>query len=342
MGVNYLRLGNYDKAVKATQDALRLCPENVIRLNNLMLMYLMLNRLDDVKTTYQQVQAKKLDSPDFHWTLYWLAFLENDIAGMKRESTWAIGTPGWEDRFLAFQAGTEAFAGHLAAARELSARAVELARRAEKAETAAVYEMYAALWEAESGNVGPAREKAASALALDSTRRVVTLAALVMARAGDLARAQKIADELEKRFPLDTLILGYWLPTIRAAVEIGRNHPAQAVALLRTAIPYELSGELGYTQGCLFPIYVRGQAYLAARQGKEAAAEFQKILDRPGMVLARPQAVGARIGLARAYALQGETAKARAAYQDFLTLWKDADPDIPLLREAKSEYEHLK
>jgi len=350
MGMIYLRLGNYDKAVTATQDALRLCPENVGALSTVMDLYRMLNRLDDAEATYRQVLTAKPDSSyshegrvQHHMGAYWLAFLNNDIAGMKREPTWAVGAPGWEDTFLAFQAATEAFAGHLATARELSARAVESARRAEKVEAAAVYEAYAALWEAESGNVAPAREMAASALTLASVRLVEPLVALVLARAGDLARAQQVADGLEKRFPLDTLTQEYWLPTIRAAIEIGRNHPAEAVTILRTAIPYELSGEgPGYNHGSLFPIYVRGQAFLLSGHGKEAAAEFQKILDRPGMVLASPQAVGARIGLARAYALQGETAKARAAYRDFLTLWKNADPDIPLLRKAKSEYERLK
>ena len=229
--------------------------------------------------------------------------------------------------------------------RELSRRAVASAERAEEKETAAGYQAEAAIREALFGNAAQARQQAAAALGLSDGRDVQYGAALALAIAGDAARAQaqveKLADDLAKRFPEDTIVQFNELPTIRAQLALNRNDAAGDIEALQAAAPYEFAGAGTFTPA-LYPVYVRGEAYLASRQGREAAAEFQKILDHPGVVLNEPIGALAHLGLARAYALQGDTAKARAAYNDFLTLWKDADPDIPILRKAKAEYAKLK
>jgi tetratricopeptide (TPR) repeat protein len=221
--------------------------------------------------------------------------------------------------------------------------AVDSAKRAEEKETAAEWQLNGALREAEFGNLVQARNETASAVALVSTRDVQVLATLVLALVQDSARAQKMADELEKQNPLNTVIIGYWLPTIRTAIEIGRNNATKAVELARAAIPYELGepnpqAEFG---AFLYPAYVRGHAYLLLHQGKQAVAEFQKFLDHRNLVANCFLAPLAHLQLGRAYAMQGDTAKARAAYEDFFALWKDADPDIPILKQAKAEYANL-
>jgi tetratricopeptide (TPR) repeat protein len=220
---------------------------------------------------------------------------------------------------------------------------VDSARRASEKETAAEWEMNAALREAEFSNTAQARSATAAALALASTRNVQILAALALARAGDSNGTQKMADELQKQNPLNTKINGYFLPTIRAAVEINRKNPAKAIEILQVAAPYELGNPDPdpVVGAMMYPVYERGQAYLLLHQGSAAAAEFQKFLDHRGVVVNCPLGALARLGLARAYAMQGDAAKAKAAYQDFLTLWKDADPDIPILIAAKAEYAKL-
>ena len=217
---------------------------------------------------------------------------------------------------------------------------MESAQRAGKKETAALWQMNEALREAEFGNWQVARRGAATALALASNRDVQTLAALVLAQGGDAAQAQKMSNDLARRYPLDTLINGYWHPTIRAAIELDHNNPTEAIKLLQAAASYELGAVLFTAEWAapLHPAYVRGEAYLRLHRGKEAAVEYQKFVDHWGAVRNFPLGALARVGLARAYAMQGDPAKAHTAYQDFLTLWKDADPDIPILKEAKAEY----
>ena len=207
-------------------------------------------------------------------------------------------------------------------------------------ETAAAYQAAAALREVESGNRELARAEAKAALKLATNRDVQAIAALALSRAGDTAAAEKLAAELDKTFPLDTLVQRYWLPTIRAGVALERKDPNRAIELLKVASTIELSEPSQFTI-FLCPVYVRGEAYLMLRDGHRAAAEFQKFIDRRGVVMNFPWGALARLGLARAYAFEGDTAKARAAYQDFLGLWKDADPDIPILKEAKAEYAKL-
>jgi len=235
---------------------------------------------------------------------------------------------------------TQAYYGRLAQARDLSRRAVDSAERADAKETAAVWQANAALREAEFGNVAQAKEGVAKALALAPGRDVRVLAALTLARAGD-TRAKALLAELEKTESGNTMLKVYWFPTLRGAIELSEGASAPAVLALEPALPYELGSPPPTASGTLYPAYVRGLAYLAAHNGTAAASEFQKVLDHRGIVLNYPLGALAHLGLARGYALSGDTAKAKSAYQDFLTLWKDADPDIPILKEAKAEYAKL-
>jgi predicted Zn-dependent protease len=243
---------------------------------------------------------------------------------------------------LAFAADTSAYSGYPEKARELSGRAVALADRAEEKETAAGYQAETALREALLGNAAKAQQQAAAALGLSTGRDVQFGASLALAFARDTARSQVLVDDLAKRFPEDTLVQFNYLPTIYSLLAVSRKDFSKAIDSLRSAAPYELGApSITFNFLSLYPVYVRGEAYLATHQGSKAAAEFQKILDHRGIVLNEPVGALAHLGLARAYAMQGDTAKARAAYQDFLTLWKDADPDIPILKEAKAEYGKL-
>ena len=343
LAVSYECMGQYEKGVAATLEALRRDSDNYIASANLVDLYINLNRLDDARATYQKIRASKPDYPDAHVSLYGLAAAQGDAAEMRRQVAWASGKVGIEDILLAEQADTEAFRGRLSEAREFSRRAIESAQRAGKRETAALWQMNGALREAEFGNWPVARRGAAAALALASTRDVQILAALILAKSGDAGQARKMSDDLARRYPLDTLINGYWLPTIRAAIELDHNNSAEAIHLLRGAASYELGGVLFTAEFAapLYPAYVRGEAYLRLYRDKEAAAEYQKFVDHWGAVRNFPLGALARLGLARAYAMQGDSAKTRTAYQEFLTLWKDADPDIPILKEAQAEFAKL-
>jgi len=343
LGTAYLYLGQYEKAIDKTLESLRLNQGSGITYGNLIQYYAYRNHVDEAKATFEQAMAHKLEDPFLNEMQYGVAFLKGDTAEMQQQITLTTGKPGAEDVLLSYQSDTEAFSGHLGKARDFSRRAVDSAKHADEKETAALWQMNAALREAEVGNIAQARTETAAALALASTREVRILATLVLARSGDSLRAQKIADELEKQNPVNTVIVDYWLPTIRAAIEMNRNNPAKAVELLQAATSYELGDPLPEVEfgGFLYPPYMRGQAYLLLHQGIEAAAEFQKFLDHRGLVANCPLAALAHLQLGRAYAMQGDTAKARAAYQDFLTLWKDADPDIPILKQAKAEYARM-
>jgi eukaryotic-like serine/threonine-protein kinase len=339
LGDVYASLGQYDKALAEHREAFRLNPASGMHSADVVLSYLNLNRLEEARTTVEEAQVKKLDSPGLRFFLYQLAFSQNDAAGMAQQATWAAGKPGIEDVLLALEADTAAYSGRLGEAREFSQRAMASAERAEEKEVAASYEAEAALWEALFGNAAEARQRAAAALALSTGRDVQYGAALATALAGNAARAQALADDLGKRFPENTVVQFNYLPTLHAQIALSRNDTSKAIEALQAAGPYEL-GNVGSFS--LYPVSVRGEAYLAAHQGREAAAEFQKILDHRGIVVNEPIGALAHLQIGRAYANQGDTVKARAAYQDFLTLWKDADPDIPILIAAKSEYAKLK
>jgi len=343
LAVSYGSMGQYDKAVATTLEALRLDPENYVAYANLVAIYTNLNRLDDARATFQKMLESKRDYPDAHVYLHGVAAAQSDAAEMLKQVAWAKGKVGIEDILLARQADTEAFYGRLGEAREFSRRAIESAQRAGKKEAAVMWQMSESLRESEFGNGQVARHGAAAALAAASTRDLQTMAALILAQSGDAGHAQKMSDDLARRYPLDTLIDGYWLPTIRAAIELDHNNPAEAIHLLQGAASYELGAVLFTADWAapLHPAYVRGEAYLRLHRGKEAAAEYQKFIDHWGAVRNFPLGALARLGLARAYAMQGDSAKAHTAYQGFLTLWKDADPDIPILKQAKAEYAKL-
>ena len=333
-----MRLGQWDKALRETQESMRLEPNAAVTNSNLAQVQLALNRTDEARTTVEQALARKLDAYYLRLALYETAFLRGDQETMQQQLAWAAGRSGEEDWLLSAQSDTEAYFGRLAKAREFFQRAVDSARRADAKETAALWQVNAALREAEFGNTSSARQDAAAALVLVSGKDVRSVAALALARAGDAVQAQKLAESLNKDFPQDTIVQGYWLPSIRAAIELNTKNAAMAIELLKTAAPYELGQCEPFQLGMLYPVYLRGQAYLLARQGKEAAAEFQKMIDHRGIVLNFPLGALAHLQLARAYALEGDKAKARAAYDEFLNLWKAADPDIPVLRQARAEF----
>ncbi len=334
-------LGNWEKALEECREALRLEPNNAANYLNLGFAYMFLDRLGEAEAMYKQAEERKLENEFLFQCRYLLAFLKGNAAQMEQLLSSAMGQPGAEDLLLAAQADTEGWYGKLKNAHELTGRAMDSAQHNDAKETAAGYQALAALREVEAGNREQARAEAKAALKLAPTRDVQAIAALALARAGDTAGAEKQAAELDKAFLLDTLVQRYWLPTIRAGVALERQDPNRAIELLKAASTVELGSPANLTI-FLSPAYLRGEAYLMLRDGNRAAAEFQKFIDHRGLVVNFPWAALARLGLARAYALQGNTAKARAAYQDFLTLWKDADSDIPILKEAKAEYGKLK
>ena len=359
LGMVYRYMGQNDKTLAAKLEAARLEPTVLIRAY-LVLSYLLLNRTEEARAVVKQAQAKDLESPGLRTRMYLLAFLQNDAEGMAQQVAWSTGKRGVESVLLAYEADTSAYSGRLGNARELSRRAVTLAERSDERETAATYEAAAALREALLGNASEASQRAAAALGLSTGRDVQYGAALALSLAGDASRSQELADDLGRRFPEDTVGQVNFLPTLRAQLALSRSATAKssgtgsskAIEVLQSAAPYEL-GTFGVTYGFVggYPIYVRGEAYLAGRRGNEAAAEFQKILDHPGVVLNEPIGALAHLGLARAYAVEAQSsrgaeadrarAKGRTAYKDFLTLWKDADPDIPILKQAKAEYAKL-
>jgi tetratricopeptide (TPR) repeat protein len=333
LAVNLISLGQYEKGVAETLESIRLGPDSVTGYGNLVGIYAALNRLDEAKSTYEQALARKLEGRILHANRYGVAFLEGDTSEIQRQLAWAAGKPGVEDLLLSIHSDTEAYAGRLEKARELSRQAADVAKRNDQKETAAVWLLNAALRDAEVGNTAQARQQATSALALVSTRDLRVLAALVFARGGDTARAQTMADDLNKREPLNTVLNGYWLPTIRSAIALEGRHPDKAVELLQAASAYELGEPSPGAQvgGTLYPVYVRGEAYLGAGQKQQAAAEFQKLIDHPGIVQNFLLGALAHLQLGRARALSGDKESARKDYQDFFALWKDADPDIPIL-----------
>jgi eukaryotic-like serine/threonine-protein kinase len=343
LGVAYTYLGQYEKAIAASTEDLRLNPGSAAAYTNLVGLYPAVNQLDKANLTYQQAIAHKVNNPFLHGNRYGVAFLENDTSEMQRQVAAATGKPG-EDVLFSFESDTAAFHGLLADARKLSQRAIDSASASDSKETAAQWRMDAALREAEFDNISRSRQEIATVLAEAPTRDVSVLAALAFARIGDVDRAERMADDLAERFPLNTSINRYWLPAIHASIEIRRKNPAKALEDLQTAAEYELGTPLPQFEvgGSLYPVYIRGQAYLLLHQGKEAATEFQKFVDHRGIVANCPLGALARLQLGRAYAMQGDTVRSRAAYQDFFRLWKGADSTIPILSQAKSEYAKLK
>jgi serine/threonine protein kinase/tetratricopeptide (TPR) repeat protein len=353
LGIAFAQQGKYENAAEITRQAVRLAPDQLGNYSNLANYALASQRFDEARQIIHQAQARKLDDFVLHNALYALAFIGADSAGMAEQQQWFVGKPEYENFGLALASDTQAYGGHLGKARELTRRAVDSAVKADSKETGAIWQENAALQQAAYGNPAEARQSATEGLKLAPTTKSVEVeAALAFAMAGDTGRADSFAQDLGKRFPLDTQIQSLWLPAIQGQLALDRKNPAAALNALQAASLTEL-GQISFVSNisCLYATYVRGESYLAAGQGSAAAAEFQKILDHSGMVWNCWTGALAHLGVARANALQARTSqgadadaarvRALAAYKDFLILWKEADPDIPILKEAKAEYAKL-
>jgi serine/threonine protein kinase/tetratricopeptide (TPR) repeat protein len=339
-GFIYPVLGRYEKAAEEGRKAIELAPDTYTGYFLLGYDFVYLDRRAEAEDVLRRASERKMEAPFLSLLRFDLDFLKGDSAGMQREVAAAQDKPGAEDWISDRQAFALAYTGHLQEARRWSQRASDLARQAGHRERAALFGTRAALWQAFFGNAALAQRTAKDALELAKNREVKYGAALVLAMSGDASQAQFLANDLERDFPEDTSVRYNYLPAVYATLALDHGDPSKAIKLLQVAIPYELSSPRSATFayfGALYPVYVRGQAYLAARQGAEAAREFQKIVDHRGIVIGDAFGVLARLGMARAYAMQGDTANARKNYQDFLTLWKDADSGIPILKKAKLE-----
>jgi len=349
LGHVYAELGQYEKARDALREYFRDHgpPED----GNLCYTLLALQRFDEARQGILQAQAVKLDNADLRSCLYAMAFVGKDSSAMAEQQQWFAGH--FEGLGLGLASDTMAYAGHLSEARELTRLCIQSAIRSDFIEAGAVGEDDGALREAAFGNAPEAKKAAAAALKIAPANKDVKIeAALAFAMAGDAARAQSLARDLNKHYPLDTQIQSLWLPAIQAQLALDRANPTDALKLLQTAVPVEL-GQIHWVANvsCLYPTYIRGEAYLAAGQGNAAALEFQKIVDHSGIVWNCWTGALAHLGVARANALQAKTlqgpdadaarVRALAAYKDFLTLWKNADPDIPILKQAKAEFSKL-
>jgi serine/threonine protein kinase/tetratricopeptide (TPR) repeat protein len=351
LGIVSAQQGQYEKAVDIVRQWLRLAPNDLSAYEHLGYYSLALQNFDETRQMIHEAQARHSDDHAIHADLYILAFLAGDSAAMAQQQQWFAGKANYENNGLALASSTEAYTGHLARAQELTMRAVDSAVRADNREDGAMWQATAAQRTAVYGDATVARQLAADALKLaPASQTVESEAGLAFAIAGDTSRAEFLAQDLGKRFPLDTQMQSLWLPAIRAQLALDRKNPTLALNTLQAATPIEL-GEIRMlpNASCLYHLYVRGEAYLAAGEGVAAAAEFQKILDHSGIVWNCWTGALAHLGVARANALQSRTSqgvdaarvRALAAYKDFLTLWKDADPDIPILKQAKAEYAKL-
>jgi eukaryotic-like serine/threonine-protein kinase len=353
LGLVLASQGQYAKSAEIAKQGLRVASDQVYLYEVLAFDAMALQHFNEAQQTIHEAQERKLDDSYLHNDLYALAFLDSDSAAMAAQQQWFAGRPEYENYGLALASDTEAYRGHVAKARELTRRAVDSAIHADSRENGAIWQANAALQQAAYNNSAEARQAAAAALKVSATSPGAKAeAALAFAMAGDTARAESLAQDLEKRFPLDTQMQSLWLPAIRAQLALDRKDPAAALRAPQAGSPDKL-GTIQFVNNlsCLYPVYVRGEAYLANGQGTAAAAEFQKILDHSGIVWNCWTGALARLGVARANAVQARTsqgadavaarARSLAAYEGFLTLWKDADPDLPILKAAKAEYTKL-
>ncbi len=338
LGVAYGSLGQYGKAVTETEAGQRVEP-TIVGYGNLASFYINVDRLKDARQTIQEAQQKNFDGLVIRQDLYSLAFLAGDNTEMERQVAWGAGRPGEEDQMLTSHADTQAYYGRLEKARDLARRASDSAVRSDAKETGAQWIGFQALREAEMGNVTAARQAVTRALALAPGRDVKVLSALALARTGEASQARTIFEGLQKSEPSNTYLKVYWFPVIEASIAMAQQAPDRAIIALEPSLPYELGAPPPGI--AMYPPYIRGVAYLAQKNGPAAAAEFQKFLDHPGVIQNFLLGSLAHLQLGRAYVTSGDTAKAKAAYQDFLKLWKEADPEIPILKEAKAEYAKL-
>jgi len=336
-------LGEYDDGLAMSKKVMALAPGSTQVYTNLMIDYLHVNRLDDAEAVAREASDHHLDAAFLHQTLYQIKFLRHDTAGMlhEAEAALAFARDGLDDLMFYYESDTEACAGGFAKARELTGRAVDYTARSGQKETAAEYEAESAVREALAGDSSVARQEADRALALSKGRDAMAIAGIALALAGDTAGATGIANDLEKRFPEDTVMHYNSLPVMRASIALRSGDSAKAIAALAVSTPHELGQAAQQATFVLYPVYVRGLAYLAAKQGVAAAGEFRKVVDHPGLVQNELIGALAHLGLGRAYALSHDWAKAKAEYENFFSLWRDADPDIPILKQAKAEYARL-
>ena len=339
LSLNLALLGEYEKVIEATRQSLRLRPDSGAALGNLMAAYVSLDRLDEAKAVYEQAIAKNVDGVYAHLQRYYIGFLQHDDAAMRQQLDWGKTKPSDQWQFSVAASSTAALHGELAQARAFDRVAQQQARAAGNLEQIALMSAVSTGQEAELGNLAAARQQAASLPQAGSSRDSMITAALALASVGEVAQAQKLADELNRKFPSDTIIQDYWLPTIHAMIALDRKDPQQALVALGSEVPFEL-GDQGYWP--LLPIYVRGKAYLQNKQAQQAAVEFSKLLKHRGIVKNSVLGALAQLQLARAQALAGDSAAARMSYQDFFSLGKNADPEIPIYMQAKAEYAKLR
>jgi tetratricopeptide (TPR) repeat protein len=338
LGFIYSSLGQYDKAISETEAQMRLEP-SIVGYGNLAGLYINVNRLKESRQILAEGQQKNFDGFTIRGDLYTLAFLSGDTADMERQVAWGAGRPGEEDQLLSIHADTQAYYGRLEKARDLARRAADSAVRSDAKETGAQWIAFQGLREAEVGNAAAARQSITRALTLAPGRDVKVISAVALARTGETAQSRALLEALQKSEATNTYLKVYWFPVIEASIAMAQQAPDRAVIALEPSLPYELGSPPPGIQ--MYPAYIRGLAYLAQKNGPAAAAEFQKFIDHPGIVQNFLLGSLAHLQLARAYVVSGDTAKAKTAYRDFLNLWKDADPDVPILKEAKAEYAKL-
>ena len=354
LGSVYAKQGKYEKAVEISRQSQQIAPDNLSPYVDGANYLLALQHFDQVRPLVEEAAARKLNNLIGHAALYGMAFAVSDSSALAVQQQWFASIPALENFGFSLDSDTEAYTGHLGKARVLTKRSVDSAIKADSREGGAIWWENAALREAAFGNIAEARQAAAEGLKLDPKSQGVGVeTALAYAMADDIARAQSLAQDLNQRYPLDTQMQSLWLPGIQAQSALDRKNPADAVDQLQPALPPIEYGQISFISqmSCLYHTYIRGQAYLAEGQGKEAAAEFQKILNHSGIVWNCWTGALARLGVARANALQAKNStgadadaarvRALAAYKDFLTLWKDADPDIPIYKQAKAEFAKL-
>jgi len=337
--------GQHELAIAETDKAIALDPDHTPAYANKALNQVRLNRLDDARLTVRRAAERKLESAPMLVIPYFVAFLKGADDELARATAVARKSPRDEDTISHLEALAMARSGQLRDARRTSAVAVEIAQRTGQGERAGLFEAGRAVWEAFYGNAAAARQSASKALALGRGRDVDYAAAFALALAGDLPQSRRLAEDLAREFPESTFVQSMYLPTLRALSLLNAHDSAAAIQALQTASRYDLAlGGVGFIGrfGGLYPIYVRGLTYLAARQPAEAVGEFQRILDHRGIVIVDPMDAMARLQLARALALSGDAVKAKSAYNDLLTLWKNADPDMPVLKQARAEYARLR
>jgi tetratricopeptide (TPR) repeat protein len=332
--------GRFEEAIAEGRKAIELDPDFAIAYFNIGVNNVYLNRLDEAENVLRRAAGRGLEIDEFLMLDYDIAFLRGDRAGMERVAARARQRSGGETWISNKEAFALAYSGHLQRARVMSRRAVDHARQEAMPERGGAWEAAASIREALFGNAAEATTRALAAFALSKDREVEYCAAYAMALSGETSQAQGMADDLTRRFPENTVVRFSYLPVLRAQIALNHGDADKAIEELQVATPYEVGAARDFC-GALHPVYVRGEAYLAAAKGELAATEFQKILDHRGVVGSEPIGALAQLGLGRAWALAGERGKAKGAYEDFFSLWNGADSEIPILKRARAEYMNL-